>query len=93
MDMVRSMLKEKHFPNEYWAKAINCAAYILNRCPTKAVMNRVPKEAWSGTKKFVTHMKLFRCVAYAHVSDQLRKKLDNKGEKCIFFGYSDESKV
>ena len=25
MDRVRSMLKEKHFPNEYWAEAVNCA--------------------------------------------------------------------
>ena len=35
-------------------------------------------------------MKVFGCVAYAHVSDQQRKKLDIKGEKCIFVGYSDE---
>ena len=47
--MVRSMLKEKHFPNEYWVEAVNCTTYILNRCPTKAVMNRVLEEAWSGT--------------------------------------------
>ena len=93
MDMVRSMLKAKHFPNEYWAEAVNCAVYILNRCPTKSIMNRVLKEAWSGEKQFVTHMKVFGCVAYAHVPDQLRKKLDSKGEKCIFFGYSDESKA
>lgn len=32
-------------------------------------------------------------MAYAHVPDELRKKLDNKGEKCIFLGYSDESKA
>jgi len=32
-------------------------------------------------------------VAYAHIPDQLRKKLDNKGEKCIFIGYSEESKA
>ena len=38
-------------------------------------------------------MKVFDCVAYAHVPDQLRKKFDDKGEKCIFFGYSDESKA
>ena len=50
MDMVRSMLKEKHFPNEYWVEVVHCAAYVLNRCPTKSVMNRVPKEAWSGIK-------------------------------------------
>ena len=48
MDMVRSMLKEKHLPNEYWVEAVNGAAYILNRCPNKMVMNRVPEEAWSG---------------------------------------------
>jgi len=56
-------------------------------------MNRVPEEAWSGTKQGVTHMKVFGCVAYAHILDQLRKKLDNKGEKCIFIGFSEESKA
>eukprot|EP00253_Pinus_taeda_P018864 PITA_18864 len=93
MDMARSMLKAKHLPNDYWAEAVNCAAYILNMCPTKAVMNRVPEETWSGRKQGVTHMKVFGCVAYAHVPDQLRKKLDSKGEKCIFIGYSEESKA
>ena len=93
MDMVKSMLKEKHLPNDYWVEAVNCAVYILNRCPTKAVMNRVLEEAWSGTKQFVTHKKVFGCVAYAHVPDQLRNKLDSKGEKCIFVGYTDESKA
>eukprot|EP00253_Pinus_taeda_P009205 PITA_09205 len=91
--MARSMLKAKHLPNDYWAEAVNCAAYILNRCPTKAVMNRVPEEAWSGRKQGVTHMRVFGCVAYAHIPDQLRRKLDSKGEKCIFIGYSEESKA
>ena len=27
-----------------------------------------------------------------HVLDELRNKLDNKGEKCIFVGYSDQYK-
>eukprot|EP00253_Pinus_taeda_P025753 PITA_25753 len=92
MDMARSMLKAKHLPNDYWAEAINCAAYILNKCPTKAVMNKVPEEAWSGRKQGVTHMKVFGCVAYAHIRDQLRRNLDNKGENCILIGYSEESK-
>jgi len=61
-------------------------------CPTKAVMNKVPEETWSGRKQGVTHMKVFGCVAYAHIPNQLRKKLDNKGEKCIFIGYREESK-
>ena len=93
MDMVRSMLKEIFFPNEYWAEAVNFATYVLNICPTKSVMNKVPEEAWSSIKQHVTHMRVFGCVAYAHILDQIRNKLDSKGEKCIFFGYSEESKA
>lgn len=56
-------------------------------------MNKKPEEAWSGQKKTVTHMRVFSCVAYAYVPYQLRKKLDSKGEKCVFIGYCDESKA
>eukprot|EP00253_Pinus_taeda_P016700 PITA_16700 len=38
-------------------------------------------------------MRFFGCVAYAHVPDELRKNSNNKGEKCIFVRYSDESKA
>ena len=93
MDMARSMLKAKHLANDYGAEAIACARYILNRCPAESIQNIVPEEAWSGRKQNVTHMRVFGCVAYAHVPDELRKKLDSKAEKCIFFGYSDESKA
>ena len=86
------MLKEKHLLNEYWAEATNCDVYILNRCPTKAVMNKVLEKAWSGRKQGITHMRIFGCVAYAHIPDKLRKKLDSKGEKCIFLGYWEDSK-
>lgn len=91
MDMARSMLKAKRLQNDYCVEAVHSAVYILNRCPTKAVMNKVPEEAWSGRKQGVTHMKIFGCVAY--IPDQLRNKLDKKGEKCIFIGYSEESKA
>lgn len=37
-------------------------------------------------------MKVFGCIAYVHVPNELRKKLDNKAEKCIFVGYSEETK-
>ena len=36
---------------------------------------------------------MFGCVAYAHVPKEQRKKLDDKGVKCIFTGYSSESKA
>ena len=40
----------------------------------------------------VSHLQVFCCVGYAHVPDELRKKLDNKGHKCSFVGYSEDTK-
>jgi len=45
MDMVRYMLKAKKAPKEFWAKAVSTVVYILNRCPTKSVCDKMPKEA------------------------------------------------
>ena len=55
-------------------------------------MNRVPEAAWSGMSCSVSHFRVFGCVAYAHVPKQIRGKLDDQSEKCIFTGYSEQSK-
>ncbi|KAK8571247.1 hypothetical protein V6N13_103376 [Hibiscus sabdariffa] len=91
--MVRSMVKGKHLPRNFWAEAVQCAVYLLNHCPTKNVKNMTPNEEWSGKKPGVGHLKIFGCIAYAHVPVQIRKKLDDKGEKCIFIGYDERSKA
>ena len=51
-----------------------------------------PEERFIGKKPDVSHLKVFGCIAYVHVPDELRKKLDPKAEKCIFIGYSLEQK-
>ena len=45
LDMARSMVKGKHLPRNFWAEAVRCAVYLLNRCPTKSVRNMTPNEA------------------------------------------------
>ena len=86
MEMACSMLAAKHLPNEYWGEAVATVVYLMNRCPTKSVKNKVPQEAWSGMNHSVSYLKFFGCVTYSHVLDELKKKLDNKGHKCIFVG-------
>jgi hypothetical protein len=87
MEMVCSMLAAKHLSNEYWVEAVATAVYIMNICLTKSVKNKVPQEAWTGMKHNVVHLKFFfGCVAYAHVPDELRKKLDNKGKNVYLLG-------
>ncbi|KAK2985060.1 hypothetical protein RJ640_022938 [Escallonia rubra] len=92
VNMTRSMLKSKNLPKEFWAEAVDCAVYLSNRSPTRSVWNQTPQEAWSGYKPSVSHLKVFGSIAYVHVPDQQRKKLDDKSEKFISISYSQQSK-
>ena len=92
MEMARIMLETKHLPNEYWGEVVATAVYIMNWCPTKSVNKKFPQEPWTGMNHIVSHLKNFGCVAYVHVQDELRKKLDNKRHNSIFVGYSKDRK-
>lgn len=72
LNMVRSMLKSKNMPKTWWGEAVNTAAYIINRSPTKKMENVTPEEAWTGVKPNVAHFRVFGSVCYRHVPDQLR---------------------
>ncbi|XP_016649728.1 PREDICTED: uncharacterized protein LOC107881140 [Prunus mume] len=74
-------------------EAVNWGIHILNRSPTFAVRDLTPEEAWSGRKPAVGYFKVFGCIAYARIPDEKRKKLDDKGEKCVFLGISEISKA
>ncbi|KAJ3692026.1 hypothetical protein LUZ60_012376 [Juncus effusus] len=52
-----------------------------------------PQEAWSGQKPTVSHFKVFGSVAYAHVPDQRRTKLDDKSKKFVLIGYDEKTKA
>ena len=90
--MARSMLKAKNMPKEFWAEAVACAVYLSNRSPTRNVKGQTPQEAWSGVKPKVDHLRVFGSIAYAHVPDQGRSKLDDRSVKQVFVGYDANSK-
>ncbi|KAL8117736.1 hypothetical protein AgCh_015569 [Apium graveolens] len=92
VNMAKSMLKEKGFPNSFWAEAIHTAVYLINRCPTKAVKEMTPLEAWCRKKPSVSQLKIFGCICYAHIPKEKRHKLEDTSEKCILLGYSSKSK-
>ena len=69
------------------------AAYVRNRLPTTALKeNETPYQRWYGRKPDVSHLRVFGCMAYAHVPDNERRKLDKKSKKMRFVGYSLTSK-
>ncbi len=66
--------------------------YIMNQTPITAIHGMTPKEKFIGNKPDVSHFRMFGCIAYVHVLDEKRSKLDPKAEKCIFIGYFLEQK-
>ncbi|GAA0147836.1 transmembrane signal receptor [Lithospermum erythrorhizon] len=92
MNMVRSMLSAKRIPKTLWTEAVNWTFYILNRCPTFAVKDITPQEAWSGVKPSVDHLRIWGCLAHTHVPKVNRSKLDNRSTICIFLGISEGTK-
>jgi hypothetical protein len=93
MNMARTLLKEKSLSNTFWAEEVACLVYLPNRSPTTSLNMKFPQEAWSGTKVNVAHLRTFGCIAYTHIPSELRKKLDDRSEKCIFTRYSETSKA
>ncbi|TYK18672.1 Retrovirus-related Pol polyprotein from transposon TNT 1-94 [Cucumis melo var. makuwa] len=92
LNMARSMLKCKKMPKEFWAQAVECTVYLSNRSPTRSLWNKTPQQAWTGRKPSIGHLRVFGCMAYAHIPDQKRSKLDDKSEKYVFVGYDASSK-
>ncbi|KAM2377527.1 hypothetical protein ACFX1X_044117 [Malus domestica] len=82
------MLHDKGLPYYLWAEVVHTTVYILNRCPTKALRNVTPFEAYSGRKPEVAHLKVFGSLCYVHIPSELRQKLDVKSTKGIFVGYA-----
>jgi hypothetical protein len=82
------MLNEKNLPNYFWVEVVAIAVYIMNRTPIAIVHGMTPEENFIGKKPDVSHLRVFGCIAYVHVPDEKRSKLNPKVEKCIFIGYS-----
>ena len=80
------MLHEKKMPNIYWAEAIVTTMYLINGCTTKGVHDITPHEKYFSRKPDLLHY-----IAYVHISDERRRKLDPKSKKMILINYSLDS--
>lgn len=87
VESARSMLINKHVPQELWSEAVNTAAYLLNRTASSQVQKMTPYEKWFGRKPELKHIRIFGSPAYMAIPPQFRKKWDPKSRKLLFVGY------
>ena len=81
-------MNEKEMPKYYWAEVIHTTIYIMNRTPTIVIHGMMLEEMFTRKKPNLSHLKVFGCLAYVHIPDELRSKMDPKAKKCVFIGYS-----
>ncbi|KAL4561013.1 hypothetical protein LXL04_033173 [Taraxacum kok-saghyz] len=81
VEKVRCMLSMAKLSKPLWGEAVS---------PSVPLNFEVPEKIWTGKDISYSHLRVFRCKAFAHVSSELRKKLDLKSTSCIFIGYGDE---
>jgi hypothetical protein len=74
-EMASCMIQYKGLSLKYWEKSINCANYIVNHTPTKALKNITLEEAWTKLKPNVSHFRVFVSVVWAHIPHEKRKEL------------------
>ena len=89
VESASSMITHVALSDTFWAEAVCTAAYVRNHLHTTVLKeNETPYERWYGRRVDVGHLRVFGCMAYAHVPDSERRKLDKKSKKMRFVGYS-----
>ena len=88
LDMVRSMTSLTDLPLLFWGYALETAAFMLNRAPSKPI-ETTPYELWFSKKPKLSFLKVWGCDAY--VKKLQPDKLEPQSEKCVFIGYPKET--
>ncbi|KAH9734079.1 hypothetical protein KPL71_017263 [Citrus sinensis] len=65
-------------------EALNTACYLVNKSPSTAIGCKTQIELWLGRIADYSKLRIFGCIAYAHVK---QGKLEPRALKCMFLGY------
>ncbi|CAI7801953.1 unnamed protein product [Closterium sp. NIES-53] len=93
LETARALLIESGVGNSMWPHAVRHATVARNRVLTKVGNESwVPLERWLGRKPPVDMLRVFGCMAVAHVPKKYRSKLGASAIWCVHLGLAAESK-
>jgi len=87
------MLYDQDLPGFLWVETCNTTMYIQNRTPHRALGKKTAEGVFTGKKPKLSHLRMFGSIAYCHVPDDKRTKLDQTVEKGFLIGYNETSKA
>ena len=78
--------------NSFWIYAVEAKIHVYNVTPIIWADYKSLKELWSSEKPDISHLRVFRCLAWVHILKKWRHKLEPKSQEMIFVGYEPGSK-
>ena len=89
LHQARAMLISSKLPMVFYADALLTAAYIHNRT-IHSGHKKSPFHLLYGVVPRTKHLRPFGCIAYVHIPQKLRSKLDPAAYRCCLLGYLDD---
>ena len=80
MEAVKTMIHDQDLLMHLWAEATRTIVYVQNRLSHSALGFKTPEEMFTGNKPEVSHLKIFGCPLYIHITKEKRTKLDPSGK-------------
>jgi hypothetical protein len=93
INAMKAMMHDQSFPMFLWLEACNTVVYLQKRSPHRILEGKTPKEAFTGNRPDIRHLRIFGCLVYIHIPLEKRTKLQPSGERGILVGYSEDSKA
>jgi transposase InsO family protein len=88
---VRALLLQAKFPEYMWAEAMQFACHLHNT-EFKKNLQTTPQYRFLGTVPDVSTLRVFGCLVYYRVPEELRKKLDPRSRPGYYLGPEPNSK-
>lgn len=88
-EAAKSIRIRAKLPDPFWAEAIANVVYTLNRVVNSTNRMKTPFELRFNRKPSLKNIHRFGQFAIVYVQERYRDKLDKKGNKMVFVGYTD----
>jgi hypothetical protein len=93
VETARCLMIQSGLSANFWAEAILTANHIRNRCPSRSLGGEIPFKMWTRRTPIVSYFRKFGTTAFALDKTPGKGKFDSRSKKCIFIGYSVQSKA
>ena len=84
---MRAVMRHHGVPKDWWCFAMEHVNEVLNMIPTRAMDDRSSVYMWTGKLPDVSKLRVFGCLAYAHLDGIKLPKLAPRAIPCVYLGH------